>query len=105
MHTNALCQKLDKVIAVVLLCSIIHIFSGQGIKPPGVMPSLSEGGGLPCKILPWRVMVSAAVYAVAFANVVGKGLASLGVYVKFKASAAMVAARAGVTAVSACVGL
>lgn len=103
MHTHAFCQKLNKVIAPVFGYGGLYQLLGHSVKAfdMGVMLRHSKHGGLPCEIIPWRVMISAAVYAVAFTHVIGKGFAGFGVDVKFKRSSAMIAVWAGVTAVSA----
>jgi len=107
VHANTLCQKLNKVIAPVFGYGGVYQFLGHGVKPPGVILSLpgTKAYRIFGEIIPWRVMVSAAVYAVAFTNVVGKGFAGFGVDVEFKASFAVVAMRTGKAAVPAGVGL
>jgi hypothetical protein len=106
MHTNTLCQKLDKVIAMVFFRSIIHQLAGQRIK--GFR--YGSRGKSACstvrifgEVLAWRKMVAAVINPVAFAYMVGEGSTCFGIDIAFKSMLAMAAARASVPAAPAVV--
>ena len=107
MLTKAVDHKLYKIITLIRLDGIIQEPTRQGIKYFGSC-KLAKAYGLKawccCKVVAWRIMVAAVIFPVAFAHMVRKGLAGLGIDVTFKGVTAMPAVWAQVSAAPAVVG-